>query len=97
MGKATFVVDPKTKHLEKLKLDEKCDLSKYDQVKEYRQFMVRRRKHLEIMYTNGIVYWNQKVAKSEVKTPYFIQDIIMDKKCKTLLSYHAIPGHELSF
>ena len=56
MGKASFIMDPTTHKLVKLKKNE-SDLSFSLAVKEYRQFMVRRRKHLEIIYTNGIVYW----------------------------------------
>ena len=29
--------------------------------KQYRQFMVSRNHHLEVLYTNGLIYWTEKV------------------------------------
>jgi len=40
-------------------------------------FMVRRKLHLEIVYTNGNIYWKERVNKSEINPPYYIQDMIM--------------------
>ena len=40
--------------------------------KEYRQFMVARKHNLEILYTDGIVYWLEKIKDSFVKKPYTI-------------------------
>ena len=57
--------------------DDEVSEYKFDQLKEYRQFMVRRKKHLEIIYTNGITYWSEIVEKSAVNHPYFVQDIMM--------------------
>ena len=76
MKKAYFRSDEISKQLVKVKDDEVSEY-KFDQLKEYRQFMVRRKKHLEIIYTNGITYWSEIVEKSAVNHPYFVQDIMM--------------------
>ena len=47
-------------------------------LKEYRQFMTSRKHSLEILYTDGIVYWNEPIKDSFVKKPYIIQDIIQN-------------------
>ena len=44
------------------------------------------------MYTNGLIYWKELVANSEVKRPYIIQDIIMSQITKTVVAYCSIPG-----
>jgi len=66
-------------------------------VKEYRQFMVRKLRHLEIIYTDGLEYWTEQVDKSEVKPPYYIADILMSNENDILLSYSAIRGNEAAF
>ena len=74
MGKAMFVKDPATNKLVKQDISSENDVAK-----EYRQFMVRRKKDLEIIYTNGVVYWTEKIQKSKVFSPFFIQDIMVSQ------------------
>jgi len=38
--------------------------------------MVARKHNLEILYTDGAVYWIEKIKDSNVKKPYTIQDIL---------------------
>ena len=73
MGKAVFMYNKETKTLTKRASN--CNKESIDflgTAKEVRQFMVRRKRHLEIIYTNGLEYWTEKVDKSEVKHPYYI-------------------------
>ena len=98
MGKAVFVYNKETKTLTKRtphKMNDSIDLQ--GTPKEVRQFMVRRKRHLEIVYTNGLEYWTERVDKSEVKHPYYIQDIIMSPDNNILISYCSIPGNEAAF
>lgn len=32
--------------------------------KSYRQFLIRRKKHLEVMYTNGLNFWTEMIEGS---------------------------------
>jgi hypothetical protein len=35
-------------------------------IKEYRQFIISRKNHLELVYTNGLIYWAEKIEGSDV-------------------------------
>jgi len=50
----------------------KIPFERENQRKEYRQFMVARKHNLEILYTDGTVYWVEKIKDSHVKKPYTI-------------------------
>jgi hypothetical protein len=63
-------------------------------MKEYRQFIVSRKNHLEMVYTNGIIYWAEKIEGSDVKRPFFIQDIILSDNKMLLIAYCVIPGDD---
>ena len=45
--------------------------------KVFRQILVRKRHHLEIMLTNGFGYYTEVVAGSEIHKPYIINDIML--------------------
>ena len=80
MGKAIFRQDPETHKLHKQNIGhtiEELALTNKNEYKEYRQFMVRRKKHLEMIYTNGIIYWVDKIHGSQVNPPFCIQDIMV--------------------
>ena len=50
----------------------KITFERDNQRKEYRQFMMARKHNLEILSTDGIVYWTEKIKDSLVKKPYTI-------------------------
>ena len=39
--------------------------------------MIRRNQNLEILYTNGEIYWTETVKDSQVNSPYIIKDIMI--------------------
>ena len=94
MGKVDFVYDKKSRKL--IKSHSVIDAG-MKMVKEYRQFMVRKLRHLEIIYTDGLEYWTVQVDQSEVKPPYYIADILMSNDNGILLSYSSIRGNEAAF
>lgn len=44
-----------------------------------RQFLIRKKCSLELMYTNGLTHWTDHVANSEVKLPFMISDVSLSK------------------
>lgn len=46
-------------------------VNKKDQ-KQFRQFLVRRKKHLEVLFTNGLNQWSETVPNSEIRAPHYI-------------------------
>jgi len=69
-GKAWFRQDPTTKLLTKIL---HCDVDFDDcRIKEVKSFIIRRKRHLEMMYTNGFLFWTDAIEKSQVKYPYYI-------------------------
>jgi hypothetical protein len=71
-------------------LSDKLDKKK----KQFRKFLVRRQRSLEIMFTNGLYYWSEMVPNSEIKHPFEIQDIILSKNFKHLLVYYSPVGFQ---
>ena len=51
--------------------------------------MVSRRNHLEILYANKSKYWVQQIKDSNIKPPFYIQDIIMSPDKQTMLTYSS--------
>jgi hypothetical protein len=45
--------------------------------KAFTQFLVRRQKSLEIMFTNGLYFWSEYVPDSDASHPLEISDIIL--------------------
>ena len=56
--------------------------------------MMSRKHNLEVLYTDGVVYWIEKVKDSFVKRPYIIQDIIQNQVNKTVIAFCSIPGND---
>lgn len=65
--------------------------------KVYRQFLVRRKRHLEIMLTNGLTFWTEQVPQSKVTKPYYIQDMTLSKNNSTLVIQVALQDNDASF
>jgi len=53
--------------------------------------MIRRNQNLEILYTNGEIYWTETVKDSQVNSPYIIKDIMMSLYNKSIIAYISIP------
>jgi len=87
-GKAYFKVHHKSKMMIKL-LPHQLDDNE-DDIKEARVFIIRRKRHLEMMYTNGTLYWTSIVDGSQINYPYYIQDAIMSPDNTTLLAYCSV-------
>lgn len=62
---------------------------KQEQPKEFRRFLIRRQRSLEILFTNGLYFWVNPVPQSETNPPYEISDIILSRNKQTLLVYYS--------
>ena len=63
--------------------------------KHFRQFLVRRQRSLEVMFTNGLYQWSERVPGSECKHPFGVSDIILSQNSAHLLAYYS-PQNNLS-
>ena len=57
-----------------------------------RQFLVRKKNSLELMYTNGLTHWTDHVANSEVKPPFSISDVSLSSNNATIIAYYQVYG-----
>ena len=53
--------------------------------------MVRRNHNLEVLYTDGKLYWTEMVRDSQVNSPYMIKDIMMNMSTKNVIAYISRP------
>lgn len=44
-----------------------------------REFLIRRQRSLEIMYTNGLFFWKKDIKDSEVSHPMQISNLLTTK------------------
>ena len=63
-------------------------------IRDANKFMVRRKRHLEMMYTDGLRFWTEKVERSEANHPYSLYDIILSPDNNTLLAYCHTTGND---
>lgn len=59
-----------------------------------RSFLIRRRRSLEVMYTNGLSHWTEFIEKSDVKAPFIISDINLSSSCNKLIAFYSVMGNE---
>lgn len=66
--------------------------------KVFRQFIVRRKRSMEIMLTNGLTYWTEPVPNSETYEPFEIIDMAISNDKRLLVIQQCIPdnpvGHQ---
>ena len=60
----------------------------------FRQFLVRRRRSLEIMITNGVSYSSVLVPQSTCYRPFEINDIILSRDNSKLIVYQSMGENE---
>ena len=59
-----------------------------------RQFLIRRLRSLEIMFTNGLTHQVDPVPNSEVKYPFVISDVILGQDNQKLIVYNSVAGYD---
>ena len=62
----------------------------------FRQILVRRKRLLEILFTNGLIYMNVVVPESAAIKPYVISDIMLSANNSNLIVFYSILGKETS-
>lgn len=62
--------------------------------KYIRQFLIRRLRSLEIMFTNGLTHQVEPVPNSEVKYPFVISDVILGQNNQKLIVYNSVAGYD---
>lgn len=63
-----------------------------NKAKSARQFLVRRIRSLEVMFTNGLTHWVEPIPNSEVEYPFVISDVILGNDNKRLIVYNSVKG-----
>ena len=56
---------------------------------DYYQFLVRRKRLIEIMFTNGLTFFTEAINESFSKAPYFIQDINLSENGNLLIATYC--------
>lgn len=76
-----------------LSLNPTC-LEEKSRLKFLRQFLVRRRKSLEIMLTNGIHHWVKPIDKSETNRPYVTHKVQLSQNNEKIIIYYDTEKQE---
>ena len=59
-----------------------------------RQFLVRKKRSLELMYTNGLNCYSMKIPNSDVQPPFNVSDITLSNNGKIILAYYSVSGND---
>ena len=59
-----------------------------------RQFLVRRQRSLEIMFTNGLNHWVEEIPKTEVVYPFQISDVVLSPDNYRLIVFDSVKGED---
>jgi len=59
-----------------------------------RKFLIRRKLSLEVLYTNGLIYWTEFINQSDVSPPYNITDITLSKDNTKLIAAYSPQENE---
>ena len=54
-----------------------------------RQFLVRRQRCLEVMYTNGLNFWKHLVDDSQVQQPSTIRNVMINKSNDKIIVFYS--------
>lgn len=93
-------VAAKKEQKEENELMELCYMGKvYDnaenkEIQCYRQILVRRKRCLQVMFTNGLMYMTSDIPKSEANKPFVISDIMLSSNGQKLVVFYSIVGKE---
>lgn len=80
-------------YMGKVQVNSKNSMSS-EKSKNMRQFLIRRKKSLELMFTNGLNHTTSFIAHSEVQDPFHISDVMLSANNKSLIAYYSIQGNE---
>ena len=58
------------------------------------EFLVRRKRSLEIMRTNGLNFQTTYIANSQVNAPIHISDSILSLNKRTIIAYYSMEGDD---
>lgn len=70
------------------------DSRKNSQPKTVIEFLVRRKRSLEIMKTNGLNFTTTYITNSLVNAPIHISDSILSQNKKTIIAYYSVEGDD---
>jgi len=70
------------------------DTEKIDNKKYVRKFLVRRKRQLELMFTNGLNHWTVYIMESAVDEPFHISDIKLSDDNRTIIVYYSLSSNE---
>ena len=56
-------------------------------------FLVRRKRSLEIMYTNGLYHWVEPINNTRVHPPFIISDITLSQNNQKLFVFFTMSGN----
>lgn len=62
--------------------------------KVLQQFLIRRKRSLELMYTNGLCHWVTEIKGSKVESPYIISDISLSQDNRILIVFCQVKNME---
>ena len=60
----------------------------------YRQILVRRKRCLQVMFTNGLMYMTYDVPGSFAQKPFIISDIMLNANGDKLIVFYSIIGKD---
>jgi hypothetical protein len=71
--------------------------NKFQNMGFLRQFLVRRKRVLELMITNGLTFQVMEIQSSRCDPPYEISDIMLSKDNSILLAYYSLESNYKKF